>query len=207
MNIASASEANIHQYADDTQLYVAVDKNDDDLSIDFFGEMIQRSRSKDGEIAVNDWMLHNGLALNSDNFEAIMFRTSQGIASSKIESATVAGSASTISDKVKSLTVTLDICLTFDSQVKATCKAIHYHARSLRHIWRLLSDTLAKSIVSSIVARLDYCNSLLVGTSYANFQRLQIVKMQLLVSSLEQENMNTFGRCCAHITGCLLSIG
>ena len=31
--------------------------------------------------------------------------------------------------------------------------------------------------------------------------------MQLLVSSPEQENMNTFRRCCTHSTGCRFSIG
>ena len=121
-------------------------------------------------------MLHNGLVLNPDKSEAILFETSRAIASSKIKSVTVAGSAVTISDEVKSLGVTLNKCLSFDSQVKATCKAIHYHARSLRHIRRSLPDTLAKSIASTIVARLDYCNSIHVGTSDANFQRLQIAQ-------------------------------
>ena len=77
---------------------------------------------------------------------------------------------------MKSLGVILDKCLTFDSQVKATCKAIHYYARSLRHIRRPLRDTLAKSVASFIVAGLDYCNSLLVGISDANIQRLQIAQ-------------------------------
>ena len=74
-------------------------------------------------------MRHIGLALNPDKSEAIMFGTRRAIASFKIKSVAVAGSAITISDKVKSLGVTLDKCLTFDSQVKATCKSIYYHAR------------------------------------------------------------------------------
>ena len=78
-----------------------------------------------------------------------MFETSRAIASCKIKSVTVAGSASAISDKVKSLGVT------FDSQVKAMCKAMHYHARSLHHIRRSLLDTFAKSIAGFIIARLD----------------------------------------------------
>ena len=56
--------------------------------------------------AISDWMLHNGLALNPDKSEAIMFGTSQAIASCKIKSVTAAGSAITISDRVKSLRVT-----------------------------------------------------------------------------------------------------
>ena len=70
----------------------------------------------------------------------------------------------------------MDKCLTFDSQVQAMCKAIHYHARSLRHIRRSLPDPLAKSIASSVVARLDCCNSFLIGTSDATFQRLQLAQ-------------------------------
>ena len=121
-------------------------------------------------------MLHNGLTLSPEKSEAIMFGTCRVIASSEIKSVTVAGSAIIIADKVKGLGVTLNKCLTFDSQVKATCKAIHYHSRSLCHIRRSLPDTLAESIASSIVARLDYCKSLLVGISDANFQRLQIAQ-------------------------------
>ena len=86
-----------------------MDKNDEDLSI---GALVRCSAP------VNDWMLHNGLALNSDKSEAIMFGTSQVIVSSKIKSVTVAGSAITISDKGKSLGVTLDKCLTFDSRLQ-----------------------------------------------------------------------------------------
>ena len=89
-------------------------------------------------------MLHTGLALNPDKSEATMFGTSRVIAPSKIKNVTVAGSAITISDKVTSLGVILDKFLKFDSQVKATCKAIHYD-KSLRHIRRSLPDTLAKS--------------------------------------------------------------
>ena len=119
MNISSAFGVNFHQYADDTQLYVAVDRSDDNLNI----VTLERCST-----AVNDWMLHNGLVLNPDKSEAILFETSRAIASSKMKRVTVAGSAITISDKVKSLEVTVDKCLTFDSQVKATCKAIYYHA-------------------------------------------------------------------------------
>ena len=102
MNIASAFGVDIHQYADDTQQYVAMDKNYEDLSID----ALERCSA-----AVNDWMLHNGLALKPDKSEA-MFGTSRAIASSKIKRGTVASSAITISDKVKSLGVTLDLSST-----------------------------------------------------------------------------------------------
>ena len=57
----------------------AVDRNDDNLSIDALEKC---------SAAVNDWMLYNnnGLALNPDKSEAIIFGTSRFIASSKIKS-------------------------------------------------------------------------------------------------------------------------
>ena len=70
MNIASAFGDNIHQYAEDTQLYVSAYRNDENVSID----ALERCSA-----AVNDWMLHNGLALNPDKSEAIMFETSRAM--------------------------------------------------------------------------------------------------------------------------------
>ena len=136
-----------------------------------------------GSAAVNYWMLHNGLTLYPDKSEAIIFGTSRAIASSKIKSVTVAGSAITISDKVKSLEVTLDKCLIFDRHVKG----VVYSNTLPRQIAGSHSKVAnpAETIESSIVARLDYCNYRLVRTSDANLQRLQITQMQLLVSSAE----------------------
>ena len=53
MNIASDFGVNIHQCADDTQIYVAMDLSDEDLNI----EALERCSA-----TVNDWMLHNGMA-------------------------------------------------------------------------------------------------------------------------------------------------
>ena len=75
----------------------------------------------------------------------------------------VAGSVIAVSDQIKSLGMVLDKRLSFNAQVDRTCKAIQYHARSFRHIRNSLPDTLARTVASSIVSRLDYCNSLLVG--------------------------------------------
>ena len=132
----------------DSQLYVVVDMNDENSNTDALEKYAA---------AVNDWMLHNGLALNPDKFEATMFATSRAIASSNIKSITVVGSAITISDKVKSLGVILDKCLPFDSQVKSTYKAIHYQARSLRHIRWSLFDTSSK-----VCSKLHRCQTRLL---------------------------------------------
>jgi len=59
-------------------------------------------------------------------------------------------------------------------------RACTYHTRALRHIRPLLIVDAAKTIASAIVgARLNYCNSLLLGTSEYNLDRLQRVQNRL----------------------------
>ena len=70
------------------------------------------------------------------------------------------------STNIKSLGVIIDSRLSFDLQVNAIARACNYHIWAPRHIRRLITVDIAKTLVCSIVgARLDYCNSLLNGTS------------------------------------------
>ena len=60
------------------------------------------------------------------------------------------------------------------------CKACYFHIRALRHIRASLPDDVACMIACSIVgSRLDYCNSILAGTSETNFVKLQRVQNTL----------------------------
>ena len=61
-----------------------------------------------------------------------------------------------------------------------TCKASYFHIRALRHIRSSLTAEAAKTVATAIVgSRLDYCNSLLAGTSVSNLSRLQLVQNTL----------------------------
>ena len=67
-----------------------------------------------------------------------------------------------------------------DKQVSETCKASYFHIRALRHIRSSLPTEACKTVAAAIVgSRLDYCNSLLAGTSVSNFARLQLVQNTL----------------------------
>ena len=78
------------------------------------------------------------------------------------------------------LTQLLNNRLSFDKQVSETCKASYFHIRALRHIRSSLTTEAAKTVASAIVgSRLDYCNSLLAGTSVSNLARLQLVQNTL----------------------------
>ena len=70
--------------------------------------------------------------------------------------------------------------MSFDKQVSETCKACYFHIRALRHIRPSLTTEASKTIAAAIVgSRLDFCNSLLAGTSVSNLTRLQFVQNTL----------------------------
>ena len=131
-------------------------------------------------LKVHDWLLNNGLHLNPCKSEAITFfnprcKPLQTLAES-VESISVAGSPIKLQTSIKNLGVYLDSRLSFDKQVSETCKASYFHFRALRHIQSSLTAEAAKTVATAIVgSRLDYCNSLLAGTSVSNLSRLQLV--------------------------------
>ena len=85
-----------------------------------------------------------------------------------------------LQSSIKSLDVYLDSHMSFDKHVSEICKASYFHIQALRHIRSSLTTEAAKTIVVAIVgSRLDYCNSLLAGTSASNLARLQMVQNTL----------------------------
>ena len=67
--------------------------------------------------------------------------------------------------------------MSFDKQVSETCKAIFAHIRALCHIRASLTTEASKTIAATIVGfRLDFCNSLLAGTSISNLTCLERVQ-------------------------------
>ena len=100
---------------------------------------------------------------------------------SEFGSVNIADAQVCISDTVKSLGVILDTNLTFRPHVDAVCKSCFFHIRALRHVKNCLPPAdLLKIVSTSIVSsRLDYCNSLLSGTTKSNIGRLQRVQNTL----------------------------
>ena len=91
----------------------------------------------------------------------------------------VARSDIVFSVQLKSLGVTLDQNLSFDKHVGNIVKSSNFNIRALRDIRpfnRSVANTMACSIIST---RLDYCNSLLYGTSVNNINRLQRIQNTL----------------------------
>src|SRR5664279_2404908 len=157
------------QYADDTQLYIAL-KSTETLT----------TMNKCFE-EVHHWFAANGLALNPDKSEATIIGTSAKLRTdSKIDTVVLSDVRIPVADCVKSLGVSIDSTLSFNQHVDNICKASHYHIRALRHIRQCLNDDTARTVASSMVgARLDYCNSILYGTTTNNINKLQRVQNSL----------------------------
>ena len=172
---ASNNLVSFHQYADDTQLYIGANSS---------SLLSQIASIESCTLRVHDWLLNNGLHLNPSKSEAITFfnprsKPLQALAES-VKSISVAGSPIKLQSSIKNLGVYLDSRLSFDKQVSETCKASYFHIRALRHIRSSLTVEAAKTVATAIVgSRLDYCNSLLAGTSVSNLSRLQLVQNTL----------------------------
>jgi len=92
----------------------------------------------------------------------------------------VAGVSVPFGNSVKLLGVNLDALLTMDRHVTDVIRNCNFHIRAFPHIRSSLDLATAKMITHGIVsAQLDYCNSLLSGTSGGNFDRLQVVQNAL----------------------------
>ena len=169
IDIITAHGVQFHHYADDTQLNIAM-QSDDDLA------RLEKCTS-----AVRDWFTENGMLLNPDKSEVLLVASQRN--AKKIApglGVSVAGAKIISSATLKSLGVTLDQSLTFDQHVQDVVKASNFHIRALRHIRPMLDREVANTIACSIVStRLDYCNSLLYGTKVSNIKKLQRIQNSL----------------------------
>jgi hypothetical protein len=161
---------NHHQYADDTQLYTVISPGKDSIN-----------KITECATAVTNWFLENGLLLNPNKTEAVLFGSRKQISKYKNDSK-IAFSGTTLAtiNSVKILGVTLDSTLSMDKHINNTIKSCNYHIRALRYIRPCLTKEAANTIACGIVnSQLDYCNSLLSGTCQKYLKKLQRIQNNL----------------------------
>jgi len=150
-----------HQYADDTQIYIAVSKAN---VLDKVGGL------QDCTARVHSWLQMNNLQLNPIKSEIIQFSATRG--RDKVDDVTSFLVSKAVSS-IRSLGVTLDRKLLFDQHFNNTCKSCYHHIRALRHIRESLPNEVVNTIACSVI---DYCNGLLIITSKSSFHKLQRVQ-------------------------------
>ena len=163
--IVSGFGVSHQQYADDAQLYISLKSSGISASIDCLEACLSSLRS---------WLCFNGLCLNPDKSESILFGTHQRLRTfPAVPPIKISGTEIKLSENITRLGIIMDSKLTFNAHVTALCKACYFHLRSLRQCKRSLTDDMAKSIAVALVqSRLDYCNSLLFGVSQFNLDKL-----------------------------------
>jgi len=159
-----------HQYADDTQLHIAMRANNSAAGLSVLADC-----SSD----VRLWYLQNSLQLNADKSESLIVGTAALLkqAAPDVSSVTVAGVDLPVAEQMKVLGVTLDRRLTFDKHATAVARACNYHAQAIRHVRPLLTPELAQTLACSLIlSRIDYCNALLHGAPTGTIKKLQRVQ-------------------------------
>ena len=159
-----------HCYADDTQIYMAVKRNQP------ITEAITKIEQCLTEMT--DWYGKNQLKLNTEKSEAVIFltKTKRNDLPCNI-SVTIDGHRVVPKPSVRNLGVILDSGLTMQAQVAQIAKCCYHQIRNIGQIRSSISDEACKTLIHALVtARLDYANALLYGLPQTTLQRLQRVQ-------------------------------
>uniref|UniRef100_A0A670I451 Reverse transcriptase domain-containing protein n=1 Tax=Podarcis muralis TaxID=64176 RepID=A0A670I451_PODMU len=152
----------VHQYADDTQLYLSFKSE----PVKVLCECLE---------AVGGWMAANRLRLNPDKTE-VLFLGDRRRASVE-DSLVLNGVTVPLKDQVRSLGVILDSQLSMEAQVKSVSRAAVYQLHLVRRLRPYLpADCLARVVHALVISRLDYCNALYVGLPLKVTRKLQLIQ-------------------------------
>ena len=169
--IARKYGVHFHLYADDTQLYVSLDLHDGDNS---------RSSLTNLEHCISDirsWMTCNMLKLNDTKTDLVYIASPHYLKNVSTPGIKIGDTCILPSDNVKNLGVIFDQCLNMNSHIMTTCRAAYFHLKNIRCLKPFLRrDALITVTHAFITSRIDYCNSLLLGISQYNIDRLQRIQ-------------------------------
>ena len=117
--------------------------------------------------AINDWHLVNFLQLNQQKSEVMFIGTPTHLKNLSLPSSiNIVGTTLPTSTTLKLLGLTFDSHLSFKQHAISVIKSCNHFIWAIRHIRSFLSvDTNSALARSLVLSRLDYCNSLLYGTS------------------------------------------
>ena len=120
-------------------------------------------------------MKSNALKLNEEKTEFIIF----GVHPSQHNnvSLTIGRNDIKLSESIKILGVTLDRKMNMEKHIMNTCRWSYMHIRKINSIRRYLSEHATKTLMNStVLVRLDYCNSTYVGLPQVSLHKLQLAQ-------------------------------
>ena len=158
-----------HSFADDLQLQMSAPP---DKIYELFHSM--QSCISD----VKAWATVNMLRLNDSKTELMLVTSKRSKHLHNLPTSITIGNAEIpFKQCVKNLGFTLDCHLTMNAHVSNIARTCYFELRRLAYIRRFLTSTATATLVSAFVlSRIDYCNSLLFGSTLdvtSHLQRIQ----------------------------------
>ncbi len=166
-----------HCYADDSQIYAPLRKNDTVRQL------------LDCLDDIKAWMSLNFLSFNENKTEVMVFSGTTGT-----PLVDLGALSQYIKPTITNLGVKIDSDLKLDSQIRAVVKSSFFQLRQLAKRKPYLSSQHFKTVIHAFVTTLlDYCNALYVGVSGSSIACLQMVQnaaARLLTGTRKYEHIS-----------------
>ncbi len=151
-----------HSYADDVQLFIAVDPRSPDS---FEAGLSSLSKCITD---LQSWMAHNMLKLNCSKTQFMVVANPHALPQ-------LANISLRINNEI--IAPSFDSALKMNHHVSSLCRSLHFHLCNIGRIRPFIDNsTCEKAVRSVVISRLDYSNSLLYGISSSDTKRLQRIQ-------------------------------
>ena len=151
---------------------------------DRISELLHTMQSCMGDVKA--WATVDMLKLNDNKTELMLVTSKRTKHLHRLPTSITIGNAQiSFKKSVKNLGFTLDCHLTMNAHVTNIARTCYFELRRLASIRRLLTSTATATLVSAFVlSRIDYCNSLLFGSTHdvtSHLQRIQNYAARIIV--------------------------
>ena len=166
--IAKKHGVRIHLYADDTQLYLAFDKDVMNTALSQMGSCIDEIRL---------WMRCNYLKLNDSKTEFIIFHSKHQKLSFDDCRLRIGDDLIKPTQSARNLGIMMDSTFEMHQQIASITRSCYAQLRGISKIRAYLTEEATKMLINALVtSRLDNGNVLLYGLSNATIHKLQLVQ-------------------------------
>lgn len=156
-----------HCYADDIQLYIST-KAITNTTHSTLSNCLSEIKS---------WMQRNYLQLNSDKSDIIIIGPTSHNNTTHNFSLTFNNCTLSSSPYIRNLGIILDSQLKFDHHINHITKTAFFHLKNIARLRPSLTFSAAETLIHAfITSRLDYCNSILYGSSSKVLNKLQYIQ-------------------------------
>jgi hypothetical protein len=159
---------NYHMYADDSQLYVAFDLQD---------EHEARGRMEACISEIKEWMLLNHLKVNDSKTEFLIIGSQHQLRQLSSDSIKIGNTTIKASQSARNIGAIFDSGMSMKEHINTICRACYLLIRNIGKVRSVLTKDAAISLVHAFVSsKLDHLNALIYGVPKYQIQRLQRIQ-------------------------------